>query len=147
SRHYDRVPSLRAYAAKADLVVARLRRHVMSRRRTGGVRGIVPVAAANDALLGAFNSAAAAVGRRTPLVGLPIVGHPLPVVAVHVVIAPGIGLLFADGRIKALRVRLVPAERAEHLQGVAVRPGRGCSRPASVLPLGFARQANGLLGR
>src|SRR5205807_1225654 len=101
---------------------------------------VVPAAAAQDA--GGAASGTGRVGFRAFLVivgGVPV-GRPLEGVAMHVVEAPGIGLLLAD------RVRLesgVPSEPGvlnQVLVVVAEAELALCAGPAAVFPLGFRGQ-------
>src|SRR5262249_36515587 len=86
-----------------------------------------------------------AVGVGALVAGPPGVGAPLPDVAMHVVQAPGVGLLAAHRRVVAGGVALEPSAGAPRLPVVAETVVAGRPGPAGILPFRLRRQADHLL--
>src|SRR5262249_15538408 len=100
---------------------------------------------AQHTLLRPIDLTSRAVGRRAFERITPRIGAPLPHVAVHVVEAPRVRLLLADGRIVALRVAGEPRVFTDVLRIVAEGIARLGPGAAGVFPLGLPRQANDLI--
>src|SRR5262249_1708910 len=74
-------------------------------------------------------------------IGIGWVEDPFGDVAVHIIKAPGIGLLLADLLIFEIAVLLVPGVIAQLLVVFAEEVGSGCAGAAGVFPFGFRGQA------
>src|SRR5262249_10989284 len=110
----------------------------VGRARLRGV--VVPGTAAVDALLALARAGRVVHDRVLVIARVEAVPAPSGHVAVHVVQAPRVGLLLADGVSPAARVARVPGVFVELLGVVAERPARLGAGAAGVLPLRLGRQ-------
>src|SRR5207245_2743379 len=123
------------------LGTAGVRRTVAVVRGAGLLGAGGPGAAEKHALLRCLGLTRASVRWRVLVVRMPRIGAPFPHVAMHVVEAPGVGLLDADGRVVALGVAREPGILAQVVDIITERKCGGRAGAAAVLPLRFRRQA------